>query len=123
MKLEILFKFPMVGAKIRNYVIRKEGGEKTSKTLRRYMQEKYNVSVDLYTYGSCFSPTFNTGGKVKVARYCSFGSDVHYFGSNHPVDHAVMSAYFIIKILADSMLMMLKENSFLLEMMYGLDMV
>ena len=26
MKLEILFKFPMVGAKIRNYVIRKEGG-------------------------------------------------------------------------------------------------
>lgn len=57
MKLEILFKFPMVGAKIRNYVIRKEGGEKTSKTLRRYMQEKYNVSVDLYTYGSCFSPT------------------------------------------------------------------
>lgn len=78
MKLEILFKFPMVGAKIRNYVIRKEGGEKTSKTLRRYMQEKYNVSVDLYTYGSCFSPTFNTGGKVKVARYCSFGSDVHY---------------------------------------------
>lgn len=123
MKLEILFKFPMVGAKIRNYVIRKEGGEKTSKTLRRYMQEKYNVSVDLYTYGSCFSPTFNTGGKVKVARYCSFGSDVHYFGSNHPVDHAVMSAYFYNKILADSMLMMLKENSFLLEMMYGLDMV
>lgn len=97
MKLEILFKFPMVGAKIRNYVIRKEGGEKTSKTLRRYMQEKYNVSVDLYTYGSCFSPTFNTGGKVKVARYCSFGSDVHYFGSNHPVDHAVMSAYFYNK--------------------------
>ena len=44
MKLEILFKFPMVGAKIRNYVIRKEGGEKTSKTLRRYMQEKYNIT-------------------------------------------------------------------------------
>ena len=27
MKLEILFKFPMVGAKIRNYVIRKRRGE------------------------------------------------------------------------------------------------
>lgn len=69
MKLEILFKFPMVGAKIRNYVIRKEGGEKTSKTLRRYMQEKYNVSVDLYTYGSCFSPTFNKKLKLPVTAH------------------------------------------------------
>lgn len=51
----------------------------------------------MYTYGSCFAPTFNTGGTVEIARYCSFGSDIHYFGSNHPVNHAVMSAYFYNK--------------------------
>lgn len=78
MKSEILLKF--LKDKIRGYIIKKEGGEKTSKTLRLYTHERYNVAVDLYTYGSCFSPNFNTGGKVEIARYCSFGSDVHYFG-------------------------------------------
>ena len=95
MKSEILLKF--LKDKIRGYIIKKEGGEKTSKTLRLYTHERYNVAVDLYTYGSCFSPNFNTGGKVEIARYCSFGSDVHYFGSNHPINHAVMSAYFYNK--------------------------
>lgn len=85
------------GGGVRKYLIKQEGGEKTSKTLREYTREKFNVSVDLYTYGSCFSPSFNTGGTVEIARYCSFGSDVHYFGSNHPIDHAVMSAYFYNK--------------------------
>ncbi len=74
--------------------IKSEGGEKTSSTLRKIFREKYSVEVGLYSYGSCFEPKFNIGGKVKIGRYCSFGMDVHYFGANHPIDHAVMSAYF-----------------------------
>lgn len=96
MNLKCLYSLPG-GEKLRKFIIKKEGGEKTSKALRCYTKEKYNVAIDLYTYGSCFAPTFNTGGTVEIARYCSFGSDIHYFGSNHPVNHAVMSAYFYNK--------------------------
>ncbi|WP_289460628.1 CatB-related O-acetyltransferase [Lactobacillus intestinalis] len=96
MKINKLFNFPR-GSKIRKFFIKYEGGEKTSQTLREYTYKKFDVSVDLYTYGSCFSPTFNNGGSVEIKRYCSFGSDVHYFGANHPMDHAVMSAYFYNK--------------------------
>ncbi len=80
-----------------NYLVRREGGEKISHTLRRLTKDKYKVEIGLYSYGSCFEPTFNTGGMVDVGRYCSFGADVHYFGANHPMEHAVMSAYFYNK--------------------------
>ena len=86
--------------KIRNYKIKKEGGVLYSKTLRDYIQEKHGVSVDLYTYGSCFDRSFNLGGKVKVGRYCSIASDVHYFGANHPMDYISTSAVFYNKELS-----------------------
>lgn len=88
---------PFVGGGIIKYLVKKEGGEKTSSSLRNYMQAKFKVKVGLYTYGSCFSSTFNNGGNVSIGRYCSFGQDVHYFGANHPVNHVVMSAYFYNK--------------------------
>lgn len=53
--------------------------------------------MGLYTYGSCFRPDFNTGGNVNIGKYCSVGHDVHYYGANHPLDHASMSAYFYNK--------------------------
>lgn len=86
-----------VGEYLQKRRIRDEGGEKTSDTLRKNTLQEHGVDVDLYTYGSCFEPDFNVGGKVKIGRYCSFGANVHYFGANHPVDHAVMSAYFYNK--------------------------
>lgn len=41
-----------------------------------------------------FLESFNNGGSVKVGRYCSFSSDVHYFGANHPMNKVSMSPYF-----------------------------
>lgn len=92
--IERLFYLPSIGKRILKSVTKREGGEKESETLRQYVSSRYNVSVGQYTYGSCFDPTFNTGGTVKIGRYCSFGTDIHYYGANHPIDHAVMSAYF-----------------------------
>ena len=92
--IERLFSLPAIGKKILESVTKREGGDKESETLRRYVASRYRVTVGKYTYGSCFEPTFNTGGTVRIGRYCSFGTDVHYFGANHPMDHAVMSAYF-----------------------------
>ena len=85
---------PLVGNWLFNKIISFEGGEKNSKTLREFTKKHYNTEVGLYSYGSCFLPLFNIGGSVVIGKYCSFGNDVHYYGANHPLDHAVMSPYF-----------------------------
>ena len=92
--MEKLFNFPVFGKNILKRVTKREGGDKESLTLRKYMAKRYKVYIDKYSYGSCFDVTFNNGGTVRIGRYCSFGTDIHYFGADHPIDHAVMSAYF-----------------------------
>ena len=82
----------LASKKIRNNKIKKEGGVLYSKTLSDFTEMKYGVSVDLYTYGSCFDKGFNLGGKVQVGRYCSIATDVRYFGANHPIDNITTSA-------------------------------
>lgn len=62
--------------------------------LREYFKTRKNVEIGLFTYGGCFRPDFNTGGKVTIGRYCSIAGDVHYFGANHPLYALSSSAYF-----------------------------
>lgn len=92
-----LLKVPVIGKRLLRLIVKREGGEKESETLRQYTKQKYKTAIGKYTYGSCFLPGFNGGGEVSIGRYCSFGGDIHYFGANHPMDHSVMSAYFYNK--------------------------
>ncbi len=80
--------------KILLYITSKTGGMEKSLFLRNYTKNKYGVDVGLYSYGGCFLPDFNTGGRVIIGRYCSFASNVHYFGANHPMSLVSMSPYF-----------------------------
>lgn len=73
-------------------VVQYDGGMQESKILRPYVKEKYKVVVGMYTYG--LFDSFNNGGSVKIGRYCSCSSDVHYFGAKHPMDKVTMSPYF-----------------------------
>lgn len=90
----ILWDFPILRKRIRKWIINKEGGEKTSETLRINSQEKNKVTVGIHSYGSCFCDDFNLGGTVSIGRYCSFGPGVRYFGANHPMHYSSMSPYF-----------------------------
>ena len=78
----------------KNRIINKEGGEAYSETLREFTKKKYKVEVGLYSYGCCFQPYFNLGGEVSIGNYCSFATDIHYFGANHPINFASMSPFF-----------------------------
>lgn len=96
---EHYFEFPILGKYIKRYIIKKEGGEQLSKSLRSYVKNKYNVDVGLYTYGAVFSDDFNIGGvSITVGRYCSFASDINYYGANHPYNHFSSSPYFYNKL-------------------------
>lgn len=93
-----LFGIPFLGSRfLMPYIVKKEGGQKTSKSLREYTMEKSNTFVGLYSYGGCFSDEFNVGGKVIIGRYCSFAKNIHYYGVNHPLSFASMSPYFYNK--------------------------
>jgi len=95
--LTILYKFfelPLVGNKIKYMVTKMDGGMQESKILRIYTKDRYRVDVGMYSYGGCFAPSFNLGGKVTIGRYCSIASNVHYFGANHPLNYVSMSPYF-----------------------------
>lgn len=92
--IQLMISMPIIGRRVMNQLIKNEGGEKLSISLREYVKRNYNVEVGLYSYGSCFKKEFNTGGSVCIGRYCSFGDCTRYFGANHPIDQAVMSAWF-----------------------------
>lgn len=94
--VEKVIKLPFFGKRIIKKIIQKEGGEKQSVLARRIARNR-KVDIDLYSYGSCFAEGFNTGGSVKIGRYCSFAPNVHYFGANHPMEQAVMTPYFYNK--------------------------
>ncbi len=85
----------------KNIKVKREGGVLYSQTLRDFTEKKYGVSVGLYSYGSCFDKGFNLMGKVKIGRYCSIASNVHYLAGNHPVDHLTSSAIFYNKKLSN----------------------
>lgn len=74
---EHYFDLPIIGKYLKKVIINKEGGEKLSLTLRSYVSEKY---------------------KVNVGQYCSFASDVNYYGANHPYNRFSMSPYFYNKL-------------------------
>lgn len=94
--LKIMACFPLgLGDRIMKFFWRNKQG--TSKLLRKYYKQKYNVDVGEYTYGGCFESTFNQGGNVTIGRYCSIANNVHYFGANHPLNMISTSAYFYNK--------------------------
>lgn len=82
--------------KYSKYVAKREN-QCLSIALRNFYTKRAEVTVGLYSYGGCFCPDFNTGGKVHVGRYCSIAENVHYFGANHPVKYISCSAYFYNK--------------------------
>lgn len=86
--------FRLLKKKIINCIIVRQGGEPTSELLRKKSERDHSVNVDMFSYGGCFAPSFNLGGKVIVGRYTSIGSNVQYFGANHPVYYFSTSPYF-----------------------------
>ncbi len=92
-----MWDIPFVGKIIKRITVNREGGEKSSKSLREYYRIKYKIFVDLYSYGGCFAKDFNSGGNVRIGKYCSIGQNVHYLAGNHPTNYLSTSPYFYQK--------------------------
>jgi acetyltransferase-like isoleucine patch superfamily enzyme len=78
---------------ILSLVIKLEGGEMVSQTLRRIFLDYHGIEVGLYSYGGCFNPR-HIGAHTKIGRYCSFAAGVCRFNGNHPTTFRSMHPFF-----------------------------
>lgn len=92
-----MFDLPIIGKWVCMKFAKMQGGMQESKLLREYVKKKHNVEVGMYSYGGCFQEGFNNGGKIIIGKYCSFATDIHYFGANHPLQYVSSSPYFYNK--------------------------
>lgn len=70
-----------------------EGGEKTSRTLRRIYRDYHDITIGMYSYGSCFDVE-RIRPHTRIGRYCSFAPGVCVFNRNHPLDLKSTHPYF-----------------------------
>lgn len=77
---------------IRRMVMKLEGGELYSLTLRRIYKEHYGIAIGMYSYG-CFDLHNFPSGTV-IGRYCSFANGVAILNANHPVDRIALHPFF-----------------------------
>jgi acetyltransferase-like isoleucine patch superfamily enzyme len=64
-------------------ILKLEGGQYYSATLRRIFSSYYKVVVGAYSYGDCFEPGVLPPGS-KVGRYVSIATQLRVFARNHP---------------------------------------
>ena len=94
----LLFRLYAVRSRIiRNNVLRMvlklEGGELYSKTLRKIFKEYHQVEIGMYTIGGCFKPGSVARGTT-IGRYCSLARNIIILNRNHPMDFKSTHAFF-----------------------------
>jgi len=76
-----------------NRIVKIEGGQVYSETLRKHFIKHHCISVGAYTYGGVFNPRNVASGTV-VGRYCSIAPTVYIFNKNHPYNRISQHPFF-----------------------------
>lgn len=84
---KVLYKMYIIKNRFIRTAIRKvisyiDGGQYYSYYLRRILKEYHNIEIGNGSYGSCFDPV-KTSPNVKVGKYVSVASNVHFYTRNH----------------------------------------
>ena len=77
--------YGVLPARALNAVVRREGGQLSSQSLRQVLRRYHGVEVGEYSYGSLLVPGRADRGTV-IGRYVSIGPDVRRIGAAHPLD-------------------------------------
>lgn len=83
--------------RIRDFVIRVilklEGGEYYSETLRKIFYDYHKVNVGMYSHGGCFVRGY-IDKFTSIGRYCSIAKPLAIRNRNHPLELKSMHAFF-----------------------------
>lgn len=75
------------------WLVKREGGEMFSLTLRDILYEFYGVRVGKFSYGSLLSPGY-ADQQTTIGNYVSIGPNVRRFGAAHPMSDAALHPLF-----------------------------
>lgn len=91
--LAALYRAGYLRGPILRFILRLEGGELTSRTLRDLLRDVHGVAVGEYSYGSLLTPGF-ADPATTIGRYVSVGPNVRRIGAGHPMRAMSMHPYF-----------------------------
>jgi len=74
-------------------LLRMEGGQFYSKTVRDIYRHYHGVDVGMYTQGA-FSATCSLDRHTRIGRYCSLSANVAVMNRNHPMEFKSTHAFF-----------------------------
>jgi virginiamycin A acetyltransferase len=81
-----------------NLIMRMEGGEFVSPTLRRIFRDYHQVTVGLYSHGGAFIP-HQVDRYSTIGRYCSIAQTARIMNRNHPLEFKSTHAFFFNPLL------------------------
>lgn len=70
---------------LRKLILKLDGGEAYSTTIRKIFMEFHRIEIGYGTYGGCFALS-NMRPNIRIGSYCSFAQDVKIFRANHPYE-------------------------------------
>jgi virginiamycin A acetyltransferase len=86
LRLYRLIKHEKTRLPLRKLVLKLEGGEYYSLTIREIFRQFHGVDIGLYTYGPLAAAPGNLRRITSVGRYCSVFPTVRRFNMNHPMN-------------------------------------
>jgi len=92
-KLYGFCRHPRIRRFIRYVVLKLEGGQFYSLTIRRIFAHYHNIAIGLYSYGGCFN-LMNIDSGTKIGRYSSFSKGVYIINVNHTLTHKSTHPFF-----------------------------
>jgi len=73
---------------IEKIILKKEGGQAFSPTIRVLYSKYYGLNIGYGTYGGCFiHDNFPPPCNISFGNYCSIGSNLRVFRANHPTNN------------------------------------
>lgn len=74
------------------WVVRREGGQFRSETLRSVLRDVYDIEVGPHSYGSLLDPGM-CDRQTRIGAFVSIGPNVRRFGAAHPISAISMHPY------------------------------
>lgn len=115
------YKYKYIRKAIRSFLLRRQGAELYSRTLRKIYEKYHGVKVGMYSYGA-FHQILPSG--TVIGRYSSMPRNLLVIGGSHPISHLSCHPFFFNPALGHVDKLLIKRRTKLIignDVYIGLD--
>jgi virginiamycin A acetyltransferase len=92
-----LYSIRLLRPMVRRALLKLEGGQMFSATLREVHKTQFGTVIGKYSYGPCLKPGILPRGTI-IGNYCSLAEGLMVFRRNHPIDRISLHPFFFNRI-------------------------